>query len=86
MQLNSSSNWIFTYTFTHDTTAVDATQLVEGTSDLTSNSWIDIDPLDPANQVSVLEDTPEVDIQTITIKDTQPNATNRFLRLKATRP
>jgi len=80
MQLDSGSNWIFTYTFTHDTTATDATQLVEGTSDLTSNSWIDIDPLDPANQVNVEEDTPVVDIQTITIKDTQPNATNRFLR------
>jgi len=75
-----------TYTFTHDTGVSDATLMVEGTFSLTTNNWIDIDPLDPINQVSVEADTPEAGIETITIKDTQPNATNRFLRLKATRP
>lgn len=76
----------FTYTFTRDTESSDVTILVEGTDDLLSGSWTDIDPLDTNNQVSVQNDVPVAGIQTITVKDSQTNALHRFMRLKAVSP
>jgi hypothetical protein len=77
-----------TYTFTRDTSVSDVTLSVEAVNDLTSVTWGQIDPLSPANQVEVLENTPSAGIQTITVKDTQPvgSSTKRFMRLKVTRP
>jgi len=77
-----------TFTFTRDTAVTDATLSVEVVNDLASPTWTTIDPLNPANQVEVLENTPSAGIQTITVKDTQPvtSAAKRFMRLKVTRP
>ena len=77
-----------TYTFTRDTAVTDATISVEVINDLTGTTWTGIDPLNPANQVSVLENTPSAGIQTITVKDIQPitASSTRFMRLKVTRP
>jgi hypothetical protein len=77
-----------TYTFTRNTAVSDATLSVEVVNDLTSVTWGQIDPLNPTNQVEVLENTPSAGIQTITVKDTQPvgSSTKRFMRLKVTRP
>jgi len=77
-----------TYTFTLDTSVSDATLSVEVANDLTSMTWGQIDPLDPAHQAEVLENTPRPGIQTITVKDTQPMDafTKRFMWLKVTRP
>jgi len=77
-----------TFTFTRDTAVTDATLSVEVVNDLTSAIWTTIDPLNPANQVEVLDNTPSAGLQTITVKDTQPvtSATKRFMRLKVTRP
>ena len=61
-----------------------ATLTVEATSDLASATWTTIDPLNPANQVEVLENTPSPGIQTITVKDTQPGTApgKHFMRWK----
>lgn len=77
-----------TFTFTRDTAVTDATLSVEVINDLASPTWTTIDPLNPANQVEVLENTPSAGLQTITVKDTQPVTANakRFMRLKVTRP
>ena len=51
-------------------------------------TWTSINPLDPANQVQVLNDTPSPGIQTITVKDIQPISASvkRFMRLKVSDP
>jgi len=77
-----------TITFTRDTSVSDATLSVEAINDLGATTWTTIDPLNPANQVSVLENTPTTGIQTITVQDIQPitASSKRFMRLKVTRP
>ena len=71
--------------FTRDTTATDMLYSIEAASDL-NGSWISIDPLAPANQVSILANTPAAGIQTITVKDVQPvtNSDRRVMRLRLT--
>jgi len=82
-----SGTTYLTLTFTRNAQATDVTYSVEATSDLTA-TWTSIDPLNAANQTSVLSDTPSPGIQTITVKDAQPASSSprRFMRLRVTVP
>lgn len=73
-----------TCAFTHNKKAGDLTVIVEVTNDLNAGIWTAIDPLDPANQISVTDNVPSQGVETIVVKDTQPmSASNkRFMRFK----
>ena len=75
-----------TLTFQRSLAASDMAYSVEATSDLAGADWTTIDPLLPANQVSVADNTPSAGIQTITVKDIQPLSASakRFMRLRVT--
>ncbi len=75
-----------TLAFARDRAATGVALAVEARSDLSSGSWTAIDPLQPANQVSVQVDTPSAGFDTYTIRDTQPLSAfpRRFMRLRAT--
>lgn len=72
-----------TCTLTHNKKAPDVQLVVEVTSNL-NGTWTTIDPLLPANQVTVIDHTPTPDVETIVVKDTQPisASTQRFMRFK----
>jgi hypothetical protein len=82
--LTVSGTSYLTLTFTQNTNATDVSYSVDASSDL--STWTSINPLVPANQVSVLPNTPATGIQTITVKDTQPASMSvrRFMRLRIT--
>jgi len=86
VQTVSGTNYL-TLAFTQNTAAADVTYSVEASTTL-NGTWTEINPLLPANQVSVLPDTPSSGINTITVKDVQPASasTRRFMRLRVTTP
>ncbi|EIP98546.1 hypothetical protein OpiT1DRAFT_03003 [Opitutaceae bacterium TAV1] len=75
-----------TMSFVRDPFAYGVKLYLEASDDLRSPEWERIDPLEPANQVSVENDVPEPGLQRIVAKDTQPLAASpsRFLRLRVT--
>lgn len=84
---NISGSEYLTLTFVRDTTLTGVTLMAESTASL-AGTWTQFDPLAPANQLSVLPNTPAPGLETITIKDVQAVAPggSRFMRLRATRP
>jgi regulation of enolase protein 1 (concanavalin A-like superfamily)/fibronectin type 3 domain-containing protein len=83
----ASGNDYLTLTFIRDTTVTGLQFQVESDDDL-SGTWTTFDPLAPANQLSVQNNTPSTGLQTITVKDIQPvpPGGKRFIRLRVTRP
>ncbi len=77
----SGTNYL-TLTFTRVKWATDLTYIVEADGDLLP-PWAQIDPLLPANQVSVLDNLPSFGLQTTTVKDVVPAGTGpRYMRLR----
>ncbi len=74
-----------TLSFVRDPAVPDVAWSLLAANELTGTTWTRIDPLLPANQVSVQNDTPAPGLQRITAKDTQPLSASprRFLRLEA---
>jgi hypothetical protein len=74
-----------TLTFTRVKWATDLRYTVEA-ADGPEGPWTQIDPLLPANQLSVLDDTPSTGLQTITVRDIlSANRPMRVMRLKVTK-
>ena len=65
--------------------ATDLTYFVEAAA-TPAGPWTTIDPLVPQNQLSVLDDSPSLGLQKITVRDTLP-ATGplRVMRLRVTK-
>lgn len=82
----SGSNYL-TLTFVYDPSVSGVQFRAESAADV-GGTWMNFDPLLPANQVSVQNNVPSPGLQTIKIKDVQaiPAGGKRFLRLHATRP
>lgn len=83
-----ATNGLFTLRFTRSTNAVDATIAVEGSYTATNGAnWIGI-ALNSngtwSGTATVTEDA--ANPANVTVRDTEPAATNRFLRLRVTRP
>jgi len=76
-----------TLKFARKVSANDVTLKVDVSGSL-GGPWTSLDPLAPANQVSVQNDTPATGWQTLTIKDTEPMSgrPSRFIRLNVSRP
>jgi hypothetical protein len=74
-----------TLTFTRVKWATDLTYAVEAAA-TPAGPWTTIDPLAPQNQLSVLDDSPSIGLQKITVRDTLP-ATGplRVMRLRVTK-
>lgn len=71
-----------TLTFTRAKWANDVSYLVEAAA-TPAGPWSGIDPLAPANQLRVLDDTPALGLQTITVRDSVPaTAGSRMMRLR----
>lgn len=76
-----------TLTFVHNKLATDLTIVAEVADDV-NGPWSSIDPFLAANQVSVTDNTPGANQETIVVKDTQvaSGSTKRFMRLRITHP
>lgn len=74
-----------TLTFTRVKWATDLTYVVEAAPS-PAGPWTSIDPLAAQNQLSVLDDTPSLGLQTITVRDTLPaTSPMRVMRLRVTK-
>jgi hypothetical protein len=82
-RLSNDDGDYLTLTFIRDPAATGAIIEAEAFDD-PEGEWTLIDPLAPANQVGVLDDTPAAGLQTITIKDVRPIGPGgaRFMRLR----
>lgn len=76
-----------TLTFIHNKRASDITIAAE-VADEPNGPWTSIDPLVPANQVSITDNTPGANQETIVVRDKQAlnTSTKRFMRLRVTNP
>jgi len=74
-----------TLTFTRVIWATDLTYMVEA-ANTPAGPWTSINPLLPRNQLSVLDNTPAVGLQTITVRDSVPaTGPSRMMRLRVTK-
>jgi len=74
-----------TLTFTRVTLATDLRYIVEAANG-PDGPWTQIDPLLPQNQLRVLEDTPSLGLQTLTVRDEVPaTGSLRLMRLRVIR-
>jgi autotransporter-associated beta strand protein len=75
--------------FTRDTNAIDATLIVEGSYATTNDAtWVAVNVNSNGvwNSPATVSETGGPNPVTVTVQDTAPAATNRFLRLHVTRP
>lgn len=84
-QAQIGNDTFLTLTFARRLDATDVA-LVAEVSDSLTGPWIQLDPLQPENQISVQTNTPAPGWQTVTVKDKEPmnGSARRFMRVNAT--